>query len=128
MRQNGIMWEKEEKAIDIEELVSKELACLPPMVKATTQLARNRCARGQEAIKHARCGDVAAWRRDEDVNRGWTYGYPSWSSVEARWLPTSVPMGHCDAAPHDRGAAVRRRVGIRPPVRFEVPRGGAIRG
>jgi hypothetical protein len=72
--------------------------------------------------------DVAAWRRDEDVNRGWTYGYPSWSSVEARWLPTSVPMGHCDAAPHDRGAAVRRRVGVRPPVGFEVPRGGAIRG
>jgi hypothetical protein len=49
------MWEKVEKARDIEELVSKELACLPPMVKAATQLARNRCAHRKEAIKQARC-------------------------------------------------------------------------
>jgi hypothetical protein len=39
-----------------------------------------------------------------------------------------VPMGHCDAATHDRGAAVRRRVGARSPTEIEVPHGGAIRG
>jgi hypothetical protein len=70
-------------------------------------------------MKQARCGDVAAWRRDEDVNRGWTYGYPSRSSVAALWSPTPVPMGHCDAAPHDRGAAVRRHVGARSLAGFE---------
>jgi hypothetical protein len=45
------MWGKEKKARDIEELVSKQLTCLPPMVKAATQLPRSGCARGQEAIK-----------------------------------------------------------------------------
>jgi hypothetical protein len=59
------MWGKEEKARDIAELVSKELACLLPMVKAATQLACNRCARAgsNETGKMRRCSCLAARRR-----------------------------------------------------------------
>jgi hypothetical protein len=46
----------------------------------------------------------------------------------AWWSPTPVPKGHRDAAPHDGSAAVRHRVGARPPPGLEAPCGGAIRG
>jgi hypothetical protein len=78
------MWEKEEKASDIEELVSKHLTCLPPAVKAGSQ--QHSCNATDARPGGKKCdGDVAAWRRDEDVNRGWTYGYPSRSSAAAPW-------------------------------------------
>jgi hypothetical protein len=58
------MWEKEEKASDIEELVSKHLTCLPPTVKAGSQ--QHSCNATDARPGGKKCdGDVAAWRRDE---------------------------------------------------------------
>jgi hypothetical protein len=76
------------------------------MAKAATQLQRGGCA-----CEHPACcpfdDDVAAWRQDEDVD---------WGLELLSGCGVLRPMTeHCDIAPHDGGATVRRRTGARPP-------------